>query len=147
MAKKTDEKTLELMNEVARRKKEIEKVEKPNWITNCSFAYIEGSSQIINIHVEANVRNLICIASFLLEKERAYREAAAQLEVVDPPAFLWCGHAVKDWVEDIKMRIAKIQISTKKKKLEMLEARLNTIISPELRAEMELEQIQKDLDK
>lgn len=146
MAKKSDEKTLELINEVSRQKKEIEKAERPNWITNCSFSY-DGAGMPTNIHVEASVRNLICISAFLVEREKSYKEAAALLGVTDPPEFNWGGFKAQDWHEDIKTRINKIQISSKKKKLETLESRLNSIISPELRAEMELEAIQRDLAK
>lgn len=39
----------------------------------------------------------------------------------------------------IKMRIMKIQIASEKEKLESLETRLNKIISPEKRAEIEAE--------
>jgi len=145
MAKtKTDSKTLELIQQVKRQKEDIAKAERPNWTTNCSFSYTEQSRDAVNIHVEANIRNLVCIASFLVEKEKSYKETAKVLGV-DAPDFSWQGFAVKDWLEDIKMRINKVQIASKKKKLEALEGRLNAIISPELRAEMELEAIEAEL--
>lgn len=148
MAKKTnsntDQLTLNLIQEVKKQKEEIAKAEKPNWITNCSFSYTEKPNDATNIHVEANIRNLVCIAAFLKERERAYKEAAETLGV-DAPAFTWGGFSVNDWLEDLKMRINKIQIASKRKKLEALEARLNAIISPELRAKMELEAIANEL--
>ena len=45
----------------------------------------------------------------------------------------------------IKSRINKIQIGVKKKKLETLEARLNAIVSPELRRKLELDAIAAEL--
>ncbi len=145
MAKtKTDTKTLDLIREVSRQKAEISRALKPNWITNCNFSYNENSSNVINIHVESNIRNLVCIVAFLTEKERSYKEAATKLGI-EAPAFQWNGYSVADWSEDIKVRINKIQITSKQKKLEALEARLNSIISPELRAEMELEAIANEL--
>ncbi|MCK9458233.1 MAG: hypothetical protein M0R80_01100 [Proteobacteria bacterium] len=145
MAKKTDQKTLDLIKEVKRRKEEISKIEKPNWITNCSFGYIEGNvAGRTNIHVEASVKNLIGMAAFLMDKERTYATAAAAMEV-DAPLFTWDGFSVSDWVADIKARINKVQIASKKKSLETLEGRLNAIISPELRAELELEAIAGEL--
>lgn len=143
-AKKTDDKTLDLIKEVKRQKDEIAKAERPNWITNCSFSYTEGSSNITNIHVESNIKNLVCIASFLREKEASYKQTA-ELLGVDAPEFTWSGFSVKDWLNDIKTRINKVQITSKKKKLELLEARLNAIISPELRAELELKAIEDEL--
>lgn len=43
------------------------------------------------------------------------------------------------------VRIMKIQIASEKEKLESLETRLNKIISPEKRAELELEAIEAEL--
>ena len=140
----TDDKTLQLINAVKVQKEEISKAERPTWITNCSFSYTERPNDAINIHVEANIRNLVCIAAFLKEKEKSYKEAAETLGV-DAPAFTWGGHSVNEWLEDLKLRINKIQIASKKKKLEILESRLNAIISPELRAKMELEAIANEL--
>lgn len=143
MAKKTDQKTLDLIKEVARQKEEISKAEKPNWLTNCTFQG-DDKSQITNIHVESNLKNLINIVAFLQQKETAYNVAAKTLSV-EAPAFEWGGFKVSDWVEDVKTRLNKVQIATKRKKLEALETRLNSIISPELRAELELEAISAEL--
>jgi len=153
MAKETDKKTLDLIKktldlikEVKARKAEISKAEKPNWITNCTFSQIEGSaSNVINLHVETNVKTLIGVAAYLMSAEKSYKEAAAALKVDSPPEFTWNGFSVKDWIEDIKARIGKIQITSKKKGLETLESRLNAIISPELRAEMGLDAIASEL--
>lgn len=143
---KTDKKTLELIAQVKQQKAEIAKAEKPAYKTNCTFSYIEGKmSDAVNIHVESNVKNLICIAAFLQEREKSYVEAAKVLGVETPPEFNWNGSTVKEWIDDIKMRISKIQIGAKRKKLEALEERLNKIISPELRAELELEAIASEL--
>jgi hypothetical protein len=144
--KNTDSLTLELIQEVKRQKAEIAQAEKPNWITNCSFSYTENSANTIVIHVEANIKNLVGIVAFLIGKLRDYNEAAAMLGI-EVPAFTWGGFSVEDWSKDIKMRIDKIQIADKKKKLETTEARLNAIISPQLRAEMELEAIAEELKK
>ena len=47
---------------------------------------------------------------------------------------------------NIKTRLSKLNIDKEKKNLAKLEQRLDKIISPELRAEMELAAIQKELD-
>ncbi len=150
MAKKatTDQKTLDLIKEVQNRKAEISKLERPNWKTNCSFSFVEGSSTTVNIHVESNVKNLIGYAAHLIEKERSYNSAATTLGLdgaESVPPFTWSGFSVNDWLDDIKTRINKIQISFKKKKLEILESRLNAVISPELKAELELQAIANEL--
>ena len=131
---KTDQKTLALIKEVKARKAEIAKLEgRAVWLTNCSFSYVDGNlSNPINLKVEANVKNLIAIASFLRDKEKSYEETAAMLDVDNPPKFTWNNSPVADWIEDIKTRINRLQIDSKKKKLELLETRLNAVISPEL---------------
>jgi hypothetical protein len=145
MPRKTDQRTLNLIKEVNRQKNEISQAERPSWITNCSFSYSEGrQNDQINLHVESKVQTLILIAAFLSEKSRTYYEAAGQLGV-DAPQFTWSGYSVNDWLSDIKSRINEIQIASKRKKLEALEARLNAIVSPELRAEMESEAIMGEL--
>lgn len=146
MAKKTDQKTLDLIKEVKNRKAEIAKLSKPNWRTNSSFTFLEGNlNASVNLHVEGSVKNLIGYAAFLLDKERSYELAAKTLGVDDVPSFTWSGFSVADWVEDIKTRIDQIQIASKKKKLETLESRLSAIISPELKAELELQAIADEL--
>lgn len=146
MAFKTDQNTLTLINEVKKRKKEIAKLEKPNWRTNCSFSYVEGSANVVNIHVESNARNLIMMAAFVHDKESSYDKMVKLLGLENAPEFAWLGFSANDWMDDIKTRISKIQISSKKKKLEELEARLDKLVSPELKAEIELEEIAKELD-
>lgn len=146
MAAKTDKRTIELINEVKRRKQEIAKIEKPNWKTNLSFCFVEGKkNDAIALHTVANVKTLISMAAFLMERRDNYEKAAKLLGVEQPPEFTWDGFSVEDWLEDFKMKISKIQIVSKRKKLEELEQRLGKIISPELRAEMELEAISEEL--
>lgn len=146
MAKKTDLRVLQLIREVKQRNQEIARLDKPNWLTNCSFSYVEGSNQTINLHVEQDVRRLVDIAGFLLVRGDAYNRAATELGLASFPPFTWNGFPVAEWLEDIKTRIGKLQISVKRKSLEDAERRLNAIMSPDLRAELELEAITKDLN-
>ena len=147
MAKESaDKTTLALIAEIKRRRAEIAKADRPQWLTNSAFSFVEGtSSQVINLKVVSNIRDLIMIAAFLRERETHYASAAKELGVESPPVFTWNGFSVSDWVEDLKTRIAKIQIATKQQKLAALESRLEAVISPELRREMELAQIAEEL--
>lgn len=150
MAKKssTDAQTLDLIKLVAKQKEEISKAERPSFRTNCSFSYTEGrSNDNINLQTVSDVKQLINIAAFILDKQSNYKEAAEKLAVESPPDFTWQSFTATDWLEDLKLRIGKVQIAAKKKKLEALEERLSKIVSPELRAKMELEAIQAELAK
>lgn len=147
MAKKAtaDDKTLQLIQEVTKQKKEIATAERSRFVTNCNFSYFVGSPNVINLHVESSVETLVKIVAFLLERVGRYDEAAKFLGIESPPPFTWQGFPVSDWIADVKTRLGKVQIEAKKKKLEALEARLNSIVSPELRAQMELEAIEREL--
>ncbi len=144
MAKQTDEKTLKLIAEVRRRKADIAEAEKPNYTTNMSFSFNDGGRPV-NLHVEKSVAKLISIAGFLMRQESDYTAAAESLKIGDAPDFQWEGFSVEDWVRDIKTRINKAQLASRKKQLASMEARLDKIVSPELRAEMELAQIEQEL--
>lgn len=140
----TDDRILAFIKEVNRQKEEIAKAERPQWKTNQNFSWVEGKPDVIVLHVEKNIKTLVEIAAFLAQKEEAYMHVAADLGVEAPP-FTWNGFSVADWLEDIKMRINKVQINSKRAKLEALEERLGKIVSPELRAQMELEAIAAEL--
>jgi hypothetical protein len=52
---------------------------------------------------------------------------------------------VSKWISDIRTRINKLRIASRTKDLQALEARLDAIISPNLRAELELKAIESEL--
>jgi hypothetical protein len=143
----TDQKTLDLIKDVQARKKDIAKaLGKPAYTTNMSFTYFEGHrNEAINLHTISNVKALVGVVAFLREKERGYVEAGEILGVEGLPPFTWDGFSVAEWIEDIRIRLAKVQVTAKQKKLEALEARLNANISPELKAQMELDAIADEL--
>jgi hypothetical protein len=150
--KQTDNKIMDMIALVKTKKAEIAKAERPNFKTNCSFSYAHAPIQtqstnasVINLHAVSDIRVLTSIAGFLTTWETTYRNGAAALSIDDCPKFVWDGYTVDEWLHDIKIRITKIQIADKKKKLEELENRLDKIISPELRAQMELEAIEAEL--
>jgi len=141
MANQTDEQVQKLFQVVQSKKAEIAKAEKPNWETNCSFSYIKDSSSRTNIQVVADVEELVHILGFLIEKQKSFESAQSVLDT--NLNFKWMGYTVDQWQSDIKTRIDKIQITKKKKDLEALEGRLDKLISPELKAQMELDEISK----
>ncbi len=136
-----DTMTLQLIKEVKKQKEEISNAERPNWLTNCALSVLGRN---INLHVETSIPTLIEAAALLIHKEEIYNVAAFRLGA-DVPPYLYDGYSVSDWLSDIKSRIDKISIQNKRRKLEVLENRLSSIVSPELRAKLELEAISKEL--
>ena len=147
MAKKAsvDGTTLRLIEEVNARKAEIARVEKPDWKTKCQFIEREGGP-VVNLHVESDVVKLISILGFIMQKAEFYVRAEEALRV-EGPAFTWQDFSVSDWQADISARIAKIQVGRLRAKLEALEGRLNAVLSPELKRDLELQAIEAELAK
>lgn len=145
MATKQDEKIQKLFEKVQAKKDEIAKAEKPCWLTNCSFAYDENSAHgRINLHTVSDVDKIVKAMAFLISKSENHGKAAKMLGIKTKD-FTWMGYPVEAWTEDFKTRIIKIQLTEKKKELEAMEKTLDKLISPERRAEMELEAIEKAL--
>ena len=119
MSANNDKLVQELTKIVNEKKTAIAKAERPNWNTNCAFRYSKDSAASINLQVCGNVEDLVNILGFLCEKRNAFNEA--QKIIGTNLEFKWFNFTFDDWAEDIKTRIDKIEITTKKKELEMLE--------------------------
>lgn len=141
---KTDEQTLNLFKVVQAKKDEIRQAEKkPDWKTNCGFRYNKDSSASTNLQVCADVEELVHILAFLCDRKKGFDEAQKILGT--DVTFRWMGFTFEAWASDIKTRVNKVLITDKKKALEILESRLDKVLSPELKAQLELEAISKEL--
>lgn len=143
MKKNSDKEIQELTRIVNSEKEAIAKAEKPNWKTNCSFRYSKESSASINLQACGSIDDLVNILAFLYEKHDSHKKASIYLGL--DTEFKWFGFTLEEWAYDIKTRVDKINITLKKDKLEILESRLNKLMSPELKVELELEEIKKSL--
>lgn len=142
MSTKKDQEVQKLFDVVKKKKEEIAKAEKPSWETKCSFSFGDDSNKRLNLHTVGNTDQLIEAFGFLLEKEKTHTEAAKRLGI--DLEFKWMDFTVEQWEADFKTRAFKINIDKEKKKLDILEKRLNGLVSKEMREEMELAEI-KDL--
>jgi len=134
-----------LFDTLMKRKKSVDADEtkiKRSWKTNCSFTR-DGVAQPINIQVACEATILDVYSQMLMTRD--YETKAAIILGLDVSSQV-CGFELDDWVDDFKKRIASIHIKSKKRKLLELETRLEAIISPEQRREMELEAIMKELE-
>jgi hypothetical protein len=121
---------------VERSKREINR----GWVTNGSLQ-ITGL-QPINILTASEETLVFAVAQILMQESFAIM-AAEELGLKHNHKISGYNHSA--WIEDCKKRIASIQIIGQKAKLAALEARLNSIISPEQRRELELNAIRKEL--
>ena len=138
-----DQRVQALFDQLATKKEVVAKAEKPVYVTGGQFRFSEDVSRSIDITTVRDERKLVEILTFLKERSSKYAEASADLgcEV----KFTWLGFTVEEWTADLKTRVNILQISKRKAELVELEARLNAIVSPELRRQMELAALEKAL--
>jgi hypothetical protein len=144
MTNNADAVTLELIKQVQAKRDEIAKVSRPQWKTNCIFTF-PGASKSINLHIQADLKTLVSMAAVLLSHKDYYEKALVLLNQKDLTPD-WYGSTVDDWIEDIQTRIGIVGLNKKRQQLKLLEDRLDLIISPELKRQMEIEAIQKELN-
>lgn len=146
MATTTDEKVKQLFNAVQEKKLAIEKAEKPCWETSGNFGYSANSAHDrVEVKTITDVRKLVDMYAFLIDRKEKSEKAATELGV--DYKFTWLGFTIDDWKSDFQTRVNQISIQEKRKELAEIESRLNAIISPELKAQMELEAIGALLEK
>ena len=144
--KTTDELVKELFDSVQTKKLAIEKAEKPCWQTNCMFAYTADSAHDRkDIRILVDIRKIVDMLAFLIDRKEKSEKSAQELGV--SYSFKWLGFSFEEWKSDFQTRVNQILIQEKRKEFAEIEARLNTIISPELKAKMELDAITELLNK
>lgn len=135
-----DEKVKALFASLQAKKAEIANAERPQYITGGSFRYSESVGNPIDIMTVRDERKLVEILAFLKDREKSYAEAAAELKV--KADFTWLGFTVEEWLKDLKTRVTILQITKRRAELIALEARVNAVVTPELRRQMEMEDLQ-----
>lgn len=136
-----DEKIEQLQKLIQVKKSEIAKAEKPKWETNCSYSL---NGERINIQTVQDVDTLVIILSDISGRGMLYDESASVLGVNS--IFKISGFTANEWITDLKTRVNKIQISKKKTELAQAEAVLETLLSPDAKADKQLKEIEKMLN-
>lgn len=148
MTNKIDQKINELFEVVRKQKAEVdaaEKETKQSWKTNCSVVIPFGRDESpVNIQTASQEKIKNLVMGLLKHKEYAIE---AELVLGLDSESQYNGFSYDDWISDCKKRIAVLNIRTKKEKLNTLEKRLNDIVSPEQKRQMELDAIVQDLGR
>ena len=138
-----DEVIKNLLDKLLIQKAEVSKAERPVYITGGQFRYSESIGNTIDIMTVRDSRKLVEILAFLKDREKSFNEAKEELGVnVD---FTWLGVSVEDWTRDLKTSLSVLNITATRKKLADLEERLNKLVSPEMRTQMEIDAIEAEL--
>jgi len=139
---KFDAKVQKLIEEVKKRRASINKTEKSTWITNGSFRCFENSTEgSFNLQTVTDEVVLAKALAFLINREGAFKEACKRLDTKGN--FGWLGYSVADWESDFKTRLAKVRLNSEKKKLAALEKQLESLMSDDLKTDIQLAEIEK----
>lgn len=145
MAKNIDDKIVELMAVLKKKQEEVKTVEtasKKSWNTNCAFPY-RSRNEVLNIQTATLAKLRVGLVElFSVKNLLAEADKFLGLEVENK----YEGYTWEQWQEDFKTRLAVLQLREKKDELAKLEVRLNAIVSPEQRRQMELDEITKALE-
>lgn len=150
MSKEEDKVIDDLLAKVASKRQEVSALEetiRKSWETNCSYQPLVSkfSSSIPSINIQtADEATLKLILGDILHRVNLDKEAGTLLNLNEQDVVIH-GFTSDQWIGDLKKRIAKIKVEGEKKLLQNIEARLNSLISPERRRQLELEAITKEL--
>ena len=145
-----DDKITQLLALVETQRAAIAEAERPVFRTNRTFSFIDGDlNKSHNLAVVSDVGLLIKMAAHVADAAAGYYRIAKEIlgEGENPPVFTWNGYTNEAWTHDIRLRVSQIRLKAQREKLQALEERLDKIISPERRRELELQAIERELVK
>jgi len=144
-SKSVDKQVMDLLVTLQQKKTEIAAMKsRPQWKTNCSLGKDPESTQgRCNIQVISDSAKLISLYAFLTQQENFMAAAAEELGLEFDGK--WQGYQISEWKDDLKTAASRLSIKKKEEELKSLDARVNNLVSPEQRREMELEALQQIL--
>lgn len=136
----SDVKIQKLIDSVNKKKEEIKNISAYSYKTNC--AYIEDGKTI-----NLQVLDINAIAMKLAFLRRCSDDLAEIEKELGIKILKQIGnYSMADWDSDMCYIIKKKGLEQKRKELSDLENKLNKLVSPELKRQIELEAIEKELE-
>ncbi len=140
-----DELVLRLFNNVKERQKEIKSAEEPKWLTNGMLGRnAKVNTDRVMIFTCSEAEELVDLYAFISDKEKSILAAKTELGYDAKPVH-WHGKPIANWKADIKTRLNGLNLDAKKQQLAALQKRLDALITPEQRRELELAEIMKEM--
>ncbi len=138
-----DQRVIALFEKLTAKKAEVSNAERPVYVTGGQFRYSESVGTSVDIMTVRDERKLVEILVFLKDRSERYPAACEELGVA--AEFKWLGFTYDEWKQDLKTRVSVLQIAKRKAELKELEARVNAVMTPELRAELELKALEAEI--
>ncbi len=152
MTNSIDTKIMEMLSLVQQKKADLDQTKKlinSGWKTNCSISLHPDKTSPKNIAV-LKKQEIIEVLAFILQTENyivlAEQELGISAKITKTHPKIQ-GYTVSDWKADCKKRIASLDLKEKEAELDTLETRVNAIVSPEIRRQMEITALEKELSK
>jgi len=138
-----DQRVQVLFDKLKAKQAEVANAERPQYLTAGLFRFSTRDEQI-DIKTLRDERKLVEILAFLKDREENFAEAAEELKV--SASFTWLGFTTEEWSKDLQTRVSGLQITKRRAELKELEERVNAVMTPELRREMEMKALESLLD-
>lgn len=132
MANTNDKRILELRKQIKAKKEKIGKIGRFTAVTNCSL-------EIDGVRFNLNVLNKEQLLQ-LLVKLNAYYMSADKLQI--SAVVTYSGYTLDEWITDISSKLDIIGKKEEEKKLSVMEAKLEKLLSDEKQVELEIDEIE-----
>lgn len=132
-----------LLTKIEEKKSELQKTNIKNMKTNCVFYHPFDKKDRINIHTVDEITLIDCVAA-LINYKNTWEQATKLIS--SDKKFQWGSYSFEDWIHDFQLRLNIINEKSKKEQLNQLQKRLDAIVSPDLKAQLEIEAISKELE-
>jgi len=127
-----DEKILQLKVQIKEKKSKLKGKKRFIPVTNCSL-------ELRGIRYNLNVSNKEQLITLLLELN-LFKMSAIDLDLEDD--YIISGFSVDEWIKDIKAKLEIIVMMDEERKLQVLEGKLEYMLSNEKRIELEINEIE-----
>jgi hypothetical protein len=134
---KEDKRIMDLLQQVEKKKAAISKSNE-KYKTNCQIPF---NGSIVNLNVEDDVQKLIVIAATIINDYQLYQDTAKFLGLTKFPQRFYLGFSKEDIVNDISIRINRLQAKDDERQLKALELSLKELLSGEKQTKLKVDEL------
>lgn len=138
---KNDEIIVKYQEEIAKREEALGKAGRSTWVTNSNIL-VDGVK--VNIQTLATIEDCVLILAFLKSRDYFYKQSAKELGV-ETAEEKYSGFTTREWTEDLKTQVIKIEQREERAKLAKLKKKLEALESEDLKVSKTLKDIAAEL--